>query len=84
MKIGGKLAELVTILMSAQFLKISAIPQPTASVPLSQVPHIFPENKLNINNFVLNMSKEQQNSYLLFLSKLIKYFYISMVIVDVK
>jgi len=42
---GGIAPVLVTILTSAQLRKISGLPQPTASVPFSQVPHMFPEKE---------------------------------------
>lgn len=40
--IGGMLPPVLEIiLISAQFLKVSGRPQPTASVPFGQVPHMF-------------------------------------------
>lgn len=52
MKRGGRPLVLVTIEMSAQFLNVSGWPQPTASVPLSQVPHILPST-INENDYII-------------------------------
>ena len=46
---GGNPAVFVTMLMSAQFLKVSGLPQPIASVPLAHIPHMLPKNVVRLN-----------------------------------
>ncbi|KYN21339.1 hypothetical protein ALC57_06264, partial [Trachymyrmex cornetzi] len=45
---GGIPPVLVTMLTSAQLRKVSGLPHPTASVPFSQVPHMFPDSKTDV------------------------------------
>lgn len=42
---GGNPEELLTILISAQFLKVSGWPHPKPSVPLSHFPHMLPAKR---------------------------------------